>query len=148
MAPLSTIKVWYLSISKKKKKKKNHTTYSNQSNHKPCLLSLHQLIIPVWIKYQKHVSQISYRWEYRKQCIAIWIVSWLSVSLHPYPGSLSLRLQWNLYEATTKFCGLSRQVVFRAVLEIPTHGSYRNPRMKFNDFSMTIPWHFQVVLVE
>ena len=24
----------------------------------------------------------------------------------------------------------------------PIHGSYRNPRMKFNDFSMTVPWHF------
>ena len=31
------------------------------------------------------------------------------------------------------------------------HGSYRNPRMKFNDFSMTLTWHFlgpfQVVTV-
>ena len=80
MAPVSTIKVWYLFISEKT----NHTTYSNQSNHKSCLISFHQLIIPAWIRYQTYVSKIWYRGEYHKQCIAIWIVSWPSVSLHPY----------------------------------------------------------------
>ena len=85
MAPFSTIKVWHLFISKNKT---NHTTYSNQSNNKSCLLSFHQLIIPVWIKYQTYVSQISYRGEYHKQCIAIRIISWPSVSLHPKWGDL------------------------------------------------------------
>ena len=35
---------------------------------------------------QKYVSQISYRGEYRKHCIAIRIISRPSVSLHPYSG--------------------------------------------------------------
>ena len=49
--------------------KTNHTRwYRNQytGSHNSCLFSLHQLIIPVWIKIQKYVWQISYRVEYCK----------------------------------------------------------------------------------
>ena len=59
MAPFSTIKVWYLSISKKT----NHTTYSKQSNHKPCLLSLHRVSSSQGkvreIPYQAKVRELS-----------------------------------------------------------------------------------------
>ena len=47
MAPVSTTKFGIFLFLKK-----NHTIYSNQSNHKSSGLSHHQLIIPVWIKYQ------------------------------------------------------------------------------------------------
>ena len=90
-------KFWFLFLSKKT----NHTTHSNQSNYKSCLLSLHQLMIPVWIKDQKYVLQTLYRSEYLKQSITIWIVSWPSVSLHPYKTPLMISQYWWWHQAIT-----------------------------------------------
>ena len=52
-------------------------------------------MIPVWIQYQKYVSQISYCGEYRKQCIAIQIISQPCVSLHPYIKFQTDDWSWN-----------------------------------------------------
>ena len=58
-----------------------------------------------------------------------------------------------LVKSTDRDQNLTRWVDGTPTSEVtPVHGSYRNPRMKFNDFSMTLPWHFlwpfQVVTVE
>ena len=71
--------------------KTNHTGYSNQSKHETCLFSLHQLIIPVWIIFQKYVANII-SWGvsqavYRNMNNMNRIVTEY-ISLHPYQSPI------------------------------------------------------------
>ena len=78
---------------------------------------------------------------------------WLILARHYLHGPCIITVTWLLANDSAALVESCATIGWNTYMYSPDkHGSYRNPRMKFNDFSMTLPWHFlgpfQVVTVE